>query len=48
MAKNIKSKLRNNFSDYLTVTIVNRVPNDHEHAQANKFKSVVELKNMVA
>ena len=25
-----------------------RVPNDHEHAQANKFKSVVELKNMVA
>ena len=25
-----------------------RVPDDHEHAQANKFKSVVELKIMVA
>ena len=25
-----------------------RVPNDHEHAQANKFKIVVEFKNMIA
>ena len=29
-------------------TLLNRVPDDHEHAQANKFKSVVEFKNMVA
>ena len=33
---------------YVFVCDIYRVPNDHEHAQANKFKSVVELKNMVA
>ena len=32
----------------IEVKVKYRVSNDHEHAQANKFKSVVEFKNMVA